>query len=350
MKVLFFAKNYEKYLSGYYHDDILRAWKSFSEEFWVWGPGYQGYNQSLDLSEVIVKLCNSKPDLIVVGTSWDDDTSETNVNPNDRIKFNDSATPVIYYLNKEYKKLEQRFDYIRRNKFSHVITMNLNWREYQKSLGNTVKVIHSHFGYDRERFKPCDFIGRKWDFAFTGGLHSSHNDLRFLVKTEIFAENFISKKSNLNIFRQPIKARLNTEVRDLRVYWAEWGAKDWRLRSMLPFGEKYFEFIGDTKFILSTPSADGLINTRFFEALACGTIVICPRDHNYDGILKDRYNCIMYNEGGFVKTINELFKDSKLQRNIYENSLETAKKHTYYHRVKEIVKLIHLEEPKDKAK
>lgn len=338
MKVLFFAKNFEKYLSGYYHDDIVKAWQNFSDDFWIWGPGYKGYNKNFGLSDVLANYCSKKPDLIIVGTSWDDDISESNVNPNENISFYNSEIPVIYYLNKEYKKLEQRLEYIRQNKFSYVVTMNLHWKEYQEVLGDSFKVIHSHFGYSKERFKPSEFLEREYDFAFTGGLHASHNDLRFLVKEEVFDREYIDKKSNLSIFRKPKSRRLNALLRGHKVYWAEWGIRDWKRKSLLPFGKEYFSFLSNVRVFLSTPSADGLINTRFFELLACGTVIICPEGHNYDGLLQDGYNCIMYSKGSFVKTLIHALSDTNRLVQISKNSIICSSNHDYSSRVKAIVK------------
>lgn len=341
MRILILAKNFENYLSGYYHDDIVKAWMLNSEKYWIWGPGYPNYNSEYNLENIIKLKKITNLSLIVFSTSWDDDESVTNVDPNQNINCSNTNINTLYYLNKEYKKLNERFNYIKKNKFNYVITMNLNWKLYQKKLGSNFKVIHSHFGYNENRFVSKDKINdRKWDFGFTGGLHQTHNDLRFDVKKQIFKNNYILKKSNISRFKKIKKRYTKNQISDFKIYWAEWGSKDFLNRSLLPFGKRYFSFLSDVKVFLSTPSADGLINTRFFELLACGTIIICPYGHDYDEILIDKFNCVMYRDGDFLNTLYTILSNKSRMQKISLNAIESAKFHNYNLRIEEIIKNI----------
>ena len=274
-KVLVFAKNYEKYNSGYYHQDIVDALATNTEMI-IYGPGYPGYEKDDSLYEVLQKkqLTEAQIDLIVFVTSWDEDGSTDTVDPHPKIDVSSSKCVKIYFLNKEYKKLEQRFDYIRRQKIDLVVTVHPQATEWQRNLG--VRFLQLPFGISLSRFRDRG-LKRKYDFAFTGGLHATHNDLRYSVKKRLFKTQFHHIKSNKG-FSGFFKKAICEEYSRLNIYWAEWGARSLVGKSLLPSGEKYSEFMNSCKVFLNTPSALGIFNTRFFELMSTRTLILCPED------------------------------------------------------------------------
>ncbi|MEZ9336225.1 glycosyltransferase family 1 protein, partial [Vibrio sp. 10N.286.51.A4] len=167
--------------------DIVKGWKKTTNCF-VYGPGYPGYNNDDDIDSVIEKSPFKKEDLdiIVFSTSWDDDESDDNVDPHCNIRLEKiDSVKKIYYLNKEYKKLELRFDYAKLQSVDLIVTVHPNFKLWEEEVG--IRFVQSHFAVDLARFgynnEPKDY-----DFGFTGGLHMKHLDFRSKVKNEIFLD------------------------------------------------------------------------------------------------------------------------------------------------------------------
>ena len=339
-KVILLAKNYENYTSGYYHNDWVKAFRKLTNCF-VYGEGYPGYDKKDTINDVIAKspFSKSEIDLIVCATSWDVDNRTDTVDPHpdiDLSKIND--IPKFYFLNKEYKKLDLRFEYIRKNKFDSVgSVLWYKLEEWEEKLG--VRFIHTPFGVNLERFK--DFkLPKKWDFGFTGSLHKSHTDMRFKVKKELFKESAINQLSTHGLSRLIKGNPLKKKYKKYRIFWAEFGAKGLFFRSLLPAGEKYAKFLNQFKVFLNTPSALGIINTRFYELMATKTLIFCPESRYYGEFLKDGENCIMFKEdmSDFEDKLKITIEESELRRKIVERNSKNIYKFTYENYLKRILK------------
>jgi len=339
-KVILLAKNYENYTSGYYHDDWVKAFRKLTNCF-VYGEGYPGYDKKDTIDDVIAKspFTKSEIDLIVCATSWDVDNRMDTVDPHPNINLSKiKDIPKFYFLNKEYKKLNLRFEYIKKNKFDFVgSVLWYKLEEWERELG--VKFIHTPFGVNLERFK--DFkLPKKWDFGFTGSLHKNHTDMRFKVKKELFKEEYLNQLSThglSRIFRgNPIKEK----YKKYKIFWAEFGAKNIFFRSLLPSGEKYVKFLNQFRVFLNTPSALGIINTRFYELMATKTLIFCPESWYYGEFLKDGENCIMFKEdmSNFEDRLKLAIEDDKMRETIINQNYKNISKFTYKKYVKNILK------------
>ena len=337
--ILVFAKNYEKYTSGYYHQDLVDALGS-NANISIYGPGYPHYNSYDRYADILQKLGLSESDLnlIIFTTSWDEDGSKVSVDPHPNLDVSSSSCRKVYFLNKEYKKLDKRFLYVKNQNIDLVVTVHPNARKWQKNIG--VPFLYLPFGISLSRFKDRN-LPRKYDFAFTGGLHLTHNDMRYQIKQRIFKSQFHHIKSNRGLsgfFRQTIKE----EYRSLEIYWAEWGARNFIGSSMLPWGEDYAKFMNSCKTFLNTPSAIGIFNTRFFELMSIKTLILCPKDDSYGNLLIDGENCLMFKKD--LSNFEDVFKlaiyDEKLRKKIVNKAHKDVKSHSYDKRIKTLLNYI----------
>ena len=342
LKVIILAKNYESYTSGYYHDDWIKAFQKLASCF-VYGDGFEGYNRFDTIEDVIAKSPFSKReiDLLVCATSWDVDNRMDTVDPHPNIDLARlKDIPKFYFLNKEYKKLNLRFEYIKKNKFDFVgSVLWYKLEEWEQELG--IKFVHTPFGVNLERFK--DFgLPKKWDFGFTGSLHKTHTDMRFRVKKELFKDSAINQISTHGITGILKGNPVKEEYRKYKIFWAEFGAKDLLFRSLLPAGKKYARFLNQFKVFLNTPSALGIINTRFYELMATKTLIFCPESWYYGDFLKDRENCMMFKEdmSDFGDKLRMAIEDESLREEIVNKNYKRIENFTYKRYLERILKNI----------
>jgi glycosyltransferase involved in cell wall biosynthesis len=366
MKVLILSQNFEFYTGGYYHQDWINAFSKL-HECDIYGPGYPLYDSADSIDDVFSKF-NNKYELIVASTSWDkpgqlQNDGDVNIHPNIDLS-NINNIPKIYFLNKEYINLDSKLAYAVENKFNYILTV-LNQNKFSMWEKKTnIKFIQTPFAVDFQRVT----LGRdNYDFSFSGALHSSYTDRRYLVKKEVFNSkqsilqkslfkicsaifpkknwDFLSSglrlPSNigipriLSLHRNPITRK----AQHLKIYWAERHiiSKDYRMKDLLPFGKEYFELLSSSKTFLCTLSAEGIIGPRFYELMASRSVIICPVDE-YDGLLIDGYNCVMYkNESEIVDIITELKADDNRCNMITDNAYSTVQSHTYETRVSNII-------------
>jgi len=342
LKVILLAKNYENYGSGYYYGDWVKAFRKLTNCF-VYGEGYPGYDKKDTIDDVIDKSLFSKSqvDLIVCASSWDVDNRMDTVDPHPNIDLSKiKDIPKFYFLNKEYKKLDLRFEYIKKNKFDFVgSVLWYKLEEWEKKLG--VRFIHTPFGVNLERFK--DFgLSKKWDFGFTGSLHKNHTDMRFEVKRELFKEDAVNQLSTHGLSRLIRGNPLKEKYKKYKIFWAEFGAKNLFFRSLLPVGEKYAKFLNQFKVFLNTPSALGIINTRFYELMATKTLIFCPESWYYGDFLKNKENCIMFKEdmSDFEDKLRMAIEDESLREEIVNRNYNEIAKYTYEKYVKNILRKV----------
>jgi len=337
MNAIILTKNYETSSSAYHHQ-INLAFMGIGTCF-LYGEGYLEYDKNDTIQDVITKAPFSKGDidLIVVGTSWEiQDSKIYESDPHPRINLSGLNVPKVFFLNKEYKKLNQKLEYAKRNNFDLVCSAHHDyqrWSERTKLL-----FLHVPFATDPQRFK-CSGNRKKYDFGFTGNLHRSHTDLRFRVKERLFKITDFNKSTNLTLSDKILLASfLKKEFKKYKIYWAEWKAG-------LPTGKKYVEFLSSFKTFLSTPSAIGLIGIRFFECMAVKTLIFCPESEYYGDLLKDGYNCVMFKEdlSDFADKLHWILSNKRERIRIVENAYRGfINKHTYGHRIEMVLKTLNL--------
>lgn len=342
MNIIILTKNYEKYVSGYYHHDINQAFMT-KGDCYLYGEGYPKYDRNDTIQDVIAKSSFDKGniDLIVVGTSWEEQNpSIEESDPHPNISLGELNVPKVFFLNKEYKKLDKKLEYAKRNNFDLTCTVHHSSEKWAKKTG--LNFLRLAFAADPERFRDYG-LPRKYDFGFTGALHKTFTDIRYRIKCILFENPEV--KSNLGMEalfkRNPIKE----EFKKYQIYWAEWGARGLLRKSLLPTGIKYSKFLNSFKAFLSTPSAAGLIGTRYFECMAAKTLLFCPESEHYNDMFKERYNCVMFREdlSDFAEKLHYILSDDSERERIIENAYQDfVSNHTYVKRIEKVLKALGL--------
>jgi len=340
MNVILLAQNYENYKSGYYHDDIVRVFRRKYNCF-VYGKGYPGYELKDTIEDVIAKspFKKSDIDIIVIGTSWEiQNSNNPESDPHPNINLSQLKIPKIFFLNKEYKKLQKKFEYIKKNKFDLAISAHPKCEYWSKKIG--FPFLKSHFAIDKERFEKLNKLNipKTYNFGFTGSLHKKYTDIRYKIKCEIFDNPHVKSNLGLSILfkKNPIKP----EYRKYKIYWAEWGARSLFGKSLLPTGEEYLKFLRKFKIFFSTSSAEGLVGTRFFEIMASKTLLFIPESEFYDGLFKDGVNCCIFKKdlSDFKKKLEYYLSHLEERKKICENAYQDVmKNHTYETRIEKII-------------
>lgn len=342
MNTIILTKNYEKYISGYYHHDINQAFMK-KGNCYLYGEGYPRYNKSDTIQDVIAKSPFDKEEinLIVVGTSWEEqDPNIEESDPHPNIHLGKVNIPKVFFLNKEYKKLDKKLKYAKNNRFDLVCTVHHNWEEWATKTG--LSFLHLAFAADAERFKDYG-LPKKYDFGFTGALHRSHTDIRYRIKCRLFENPEV--KSNVSMEALFKRNPIQEEFKEYRIYWAEWGARGFPWKSLLPTGIKYARFLNSFKAFLSTPSGAGLIGTRYFECMATKTLLFCPQSEHYNNMFKDGYNCVMFREdlSDFAGKLHYVLSDDRQRERVIENAYQDfISNHTYDRRIGKVLKALGL--------
>ena len=349
MNIILLTKNYEKYVSGYYHHDIVNAFNR-SGNCHLYGEGYPKYNKEDTIQDVIAKSPFERGEihLIVVGTSWEDeDSGVEKSDPHPLINLSELEIPKIFFLNKEYKKLDRKLEYAEKNDFDLVCTVHHDYKKWADQTG--LHFIQLPFAADPVRFK--DFgLPKKYDFGFTGALHVSHTDIRYNIKCILFDNPKI--KSNLGLCVLFRKNPIKEKFRKYKIYWAEWGSRSIAGRSLLPSGIRYAKFLSSFKTFLSTPSATGIIGTRYFECMATKTLLFCPESEYYGDMFKNDYNCVMFKEdlSDFEEKLDYVLSDAAERNRILETAYnDFINNHTYDMRIQKVLSMLKLKTRKDEG-
>lgn len=344
------AQNYESYISGNYHNDLVAALDKICNLF-KYGRGYPGYSPEDCINDVIRKsgFKTNQIDVIIVSTSWEkEEPGEVESDPHPNICLAglfDKKIKTIFFLNKEYKNIQSKLNYIKKNNFNLVLTVMPERAFFPWQQETNVKFLQSHFGINTEIFKNLE-LERIYDLTFTGSLHEQYTNKRKIVKKEIFDKSTIN--SNKGIIRllhpfNPIKEK----YRKYNIYWAEWSkwSVNWKNESLLPSGKEYVKLMNKSKVFFSTLSADGILGTRFFEILATGSVLLCPED-DYYGILEDGYNCTMYKNdlSDFDFKLELAVNDNDYRNEIIYNGYKFSITQTYENRIKRIFEVLFGEE------
>jgi spore maturation protein CgeB len=252
-----------------------------------------------------------------------------------------------------YRKLGYEFSFPLDNRFvlpkSKVPSQDLNHITIRSATHNDLEFIKEKYEeyhrnllfwnkFWRESFKFKYLNSNKiYDFAFTGNLHKRHIDIRTKIKNEIFRNP--SRKTNLKkipFLKNPIKKK----YQEYKIYWAEWGARDIFFRSLVPTGAKYFIFLNKCKTMLNTPSAIGIINTRFFNCMATKTIIICPESPFYGSLIKDGFNAIFFKKdiSNFNEILDNIINNHSTRNKIAEQAFkDVLENHTYRKRIERLM-------------
>jgi len=209
-------------------------------------------------------------------------------------------------------------------------------KKWEEQLG--VEFLLLPFGISLDRFKYFG-LEKKYDFTFTGGLHKAHTDLRFNVKQQLFDNNYIDRMSTFGLDSLFSSNPIKKEYQKYNIRWAQWGAKNFLYKNLLPTGLQYVKMMNKSKVFLNTPSAIGIFNTRFFELMATKSLILCPVSNQYMGMLKDGYNCVMFKDdmSDFDEKLKKCIDDDVFRNIIVDNAYLNVEKHSYDSRIHTLI-------------
>ena len=312
MKILFFQPANK----GLYYEEFLNHLSTVAQVV-VYGPGYPGYDPRAKLGTILT-LCPFRPDCCVIGAGWEDDANPDNFDPHPELDLStlgNFSIPKVMILNKEYKKLDQKRDFIQKNKIDLVFTVHHHHYTWQNLFGTRVERML--FAANEEIFKDHKQI-KEYDFGFSGNLFNSGA----YSETDIMGPNF-------NNIRHRIAQIIHSD-RDIDKL-----EKFWRPGQYIT-GPEYSRIMNKSKLWISTPSAIDIVGTRFFEVLGSKSLLFCKKSSAYEGIFKDGENCVMF-EGDLSDFKEKLlyYIDKSNERNdIIEKGYDLfINNHTWKHRV-----------------
>ena len=271
LNILILQPDFSRYGSAYYQHQFTMALGRAHRVF-RYGPGLQGYDRGHTVEDVL-RMCPFEPNFICFAAGWEVENPDVpEFDPHPALRVCDVDIPSVMVLNKEYKKLDKKLQFIRDNAIRLVFTVHHHYDRWQEQTG--VPFIHFPFAVDPELFN--DYAERKrYSLGFSGSLHEQWTDVRQRVKNQLF-------------LRWPIKAPRYWRT---RILWLE-GSRVPGFR--LPRGEHYARLINRSRMWLATPSAVDLVGTRFYEVMAAKTLLFCSRSAAYEGLFEDKTHCVMF--------------------------------------------------------
>lgn len=321
LNVLLLQPDFSQYGAAYYQHQFTMA-LSRAHNVFRYGRRLPNYDTNHTIQDVL-KLCPFEPDLICFAAGWEVELDEAHTsNPHSTLNVNGVDVPRVMVLNKEYSGLEYKLQFIRDNELDLVFTVHQNHQDWAKQTG--VEFVHFPFAVDEQMFK--DFRERKrYDFGFSGRLHSRWIDIRSRIKDQIF-------------LKWPIKRPRYWQT---RVYWSE-GIRVPGFR--LPRGEAYARLINRSKIWLSTPSAVDIVGPRFYEVMASRTLLFCSESPAYEGLFADGSHCVTFDphlsdfEDKFFQYLNN---DEERQEIVERGYTHVLENHTWDRRIEQFADALH---------
>lgn len=320
LNILLLQPDFSQYGAAYYQHQFTKALGCVHRVF-RYGPKLECYDRRHAIDDVL-KLCPFEPDLICFGAGWEnEDPNIPEFDPHPAIQVANIDISSVMVLNKEYKKLDKKLQFIQDNGIRMVFTAHHDHSRWQEETG--VPFVHFPFAVDPALFK--DYAEKKrYSLGFSGALHEQWTDVRVRIKHHLF-------------LRWPIKAPRYWRI---RLFWSE---KSRLPGFRLPRGERYGRLINRSKMWLATPSAVDLVGTRFYEIMASRTLLFCSRSTAYDGLFEDKIHCVMFapDLSDFDDTLFYYLDHEDEREAIVENAYaHVLKNHTWERRIEQFTNAV----------
>jgi hypothetical protein len=242
--ILYLGDDRSSYESGNYYTDWHESLSKIGNVT-SFGPGF---------STELQNLKEIKFDLIVFSHQFFDSYSFKKINYFGLNIYKYLSVPTIIFTKNEYKKMKRRLIF--------------NWFFFRSNL----------IVYTKESFDKYSFISKKIYWApFSAG-----KQFKDFQKNRSIDVGYRGNSHNTYIgnrrtkFVNKVEAILTDFKKDIKI--SENGED-------FLFGENYVNWLNNSKFIINTTSAMDIVNPKFAEAMACGTITIAPED-SYEGLLE----------------------------------------------------------------
>ena len=187
LNILVLQPDFSRYTSAYYQHAFTEALGRRHRVFRYgpdkFGPGLDQYDKNHSIEDVL-KLCPFEPDLICFAAGWElEDPTVPEFDPHPAIDVAKVSIPSVMVLNKEYKKLDKKFKFMRRNGIGLVFTVHHHYELWQQEVG--VPFVHFPFAVDPELFKDYG-LRKRYAIGFSGQLQKQWSDVRVRIKEKLF--------------------------------------------------------------------------------------------------------------------------------------------------------------------
>lgn len=332
MKIIVVGPDYSKYSAASYQYEFMNSLMEISEK-------YYHYYENIQLDEEqLYKKAKFFPDIIFYNHGWlQDNPSVEKINYGKiKKKLNNKKVKHVIFLNKEYTRLEEKLNEIKKNKFDLIFTHLHDFEELNHTSIRSLflPLACSYENISNMRFRKLE--ERKYDLFFSGILQNwdhkhMQSDLRKKIQLELF----------YCIFDFPLLKKF--KYWDLNIYWKPFYKNRFKnIFSNFIHGKRlsqkdYFNILSNSKCVLHTSSPLGIISTRVFEALGSGAIGMFAFDSKVDIIFEDGIHFVSFSRiNDLIDKIYLIRKskgDSKYQKIANSAREFVEKKHTWKNRV-----------------
>ena len=314
LRILVLQPDFSQYTSAYYQHEFTQALGREHTVF-QYGPGCPGYSNGHTIQDVL-EMCPFEPDVICFAAGWEiEDESIPEYDPHPAIDVRGLDIPSVMILNKEYKKLPQKFDFIRRNEIRIVFTVHHHFQEWQEQLGT--QFVHFPFAVNENVFGNFD-EKRVYALGFSGLLQLRYSDVRTRVKNRLFLS-------------WPLKRPRYWRT---RIFWFDGR----RIPLVNRHVSDYARLLARSKMWLATPGPAELVGTRYYEVMASGTVLFCSRSDAYGGLFVEGKHCVMFEPdlGDFDEVLFRYLRDSDAREQIaHAGRAHVLENHTWSRRVQQ---------------
>lgn len=327
----------KNYKAAMYQQDVMEE-LSKNTNVIFYGPGYESFNPQERINDTINRLGGA--DILIVGHAWLVDKPSQIVDPYPLLQLDECKIPKFMFLNKEYTNLNAKLKWIKDKNFLYGFTHHHDIDFYQKKTNVPFKFIP--FAFNENLFIQKDNFNKDIDFAFCGLLKNN-----FLNTGQTNARIRVMKKLFHCLGDIPIIKK--ADYNDCRLFWnaiprnlfvmglAKLSNKYRRLSN-----REYASLQMRSRTFLNTLSPLGLVGPRFFEIMACKTLLFCEESKNVQNIFPSE--CYMTFKSDF-SDFDEKFKlaigDGVEREKKVNIAFEMAHtQHTWKVRVKSIIKTI----------
>tara|TARA_S200000501_G_scaffold378884_1_gene444533 strand:+ start:4437 stop:5537 length:1101 start_codon:yes stop_codon:yes gene_type:complete len=360
MKFLYLTPNFEKYTASQYQKDVYNHLKKYVEVK-LWGPGFNGFDINLSLDSVTKKFDVKKDDIVCVGHGWLSDKPLTNNISNQhspyswmnnqknnlflndleycaKYDFKNYQGKKICILNKEYVSLNEKLNFIKNSKFDFVLCHNPHYSDYEKKTN--IKFRYWPFAIDKDQINKNLIANKDYDLFFSGLIFNSNisknkNNLRLKIFNIIY---------NNILFLKILKKK---KYNKFNIVWNSFTGKryyDLFLKIFHQYkyisNDEYIKFLSQSKSVLNTLGPSDLISPRYFETMACKSIVFAEESELYKELFVENLHYISFKKdlSDFYEKLEYIKSDSENIVNIKKNSYNLVmENHTYDNRAKSLI-------------
>ena len=336
MKVLYLSRHMSSYKSASYQQDVIREFESQAKLIF-WGPGFQGFDPSLSISDVIARNAIESDDLLCVGHSWLSDSRDGELESCARLDLAGFGGRKVFMLNKEYVRLEEKLDFVKRFGFDLALSHHQDAESYGEITGTPF--VFWPFAVDSRTYRRGG-LPKAYDLFFSGLLKNpSHpdaqSDLRIRAQQTMF--------TGIGEFRLFQRWR----YRRRRIFWNAYSGNP-RVTRLLRLTGRYVRLndsdysarMAQSKSGFCTLSPARLISPRYFEAMFSGAIVLCEESSEYRRLFESWTHYVPFSPdfSDFAEKLEFVSGDSPQVHRIRQAAEAlVAENHTWENRIADLL-------------